>query len=214
MMPDDNKRQQFEDLIADIFAKDDDALKQAYDSTKVNDMPAISVNPQDGALLNWLLRSINAKTAVEIGTLAGYSGIWIARGLAQGGKLYTVEVSSKHKQVAQANFDTAGVADKVEIVQGQGRDVLPKIAAKAPFDFVFIDANKDEYPFYLEWATENVRSGGIIAAHNAYRNGNVLDPKEDADRIMRDFIQTIADDPRLLGMIVPLGDGMAIALKQ
>lgn len=209
-----DKRQQFEDLIADLFAQEDDALKMAYDSTKANDMPAISVNPQDGALLNWLLRSINAKTAVEIGTLAGYSGIWIARGLAAGGTLYTVEVSSKHKQVAQANFDAAGVADKVEIVQGQGRDVLPKIAAKAPFDFVFIDANKEEYPYYLAWATENVRSGGIIAAHNAYRNGNVLDPTEEADRIMRDFIQTIADDPRLLAMIVPLGDGMAIALKR
>lgn len=209
-----DKRQQFEDLIAQLFAQEDVALKEAFASTAVNDMPAISVNPQDGALLNWLLQSINAKTAVEIGTLAGYSGIWIARGLADGGKLYTVEVSSKHKQVAQANFDAAGVADKVEIVQGQGRDVLPKIATKGPFDFVFIDANKDEYPFYLAWATDNVRSGGIIAAHNAYRNGGVLDPQDEAEIRTRELIQSIADDPRLLGMIVPMGDGMAIALKR
>ncbi len=206
-------RDDFETYIANLYAPEDDVLRHIHASTEQHQMPNISINPQDGALLNLLVRSINANTVVEIGTLAGYSGTWIARALPDAGKLYTVEISSKHASVARDNFDRAGLSEKVEVVQGQSHEVLRKLQAKAPFDFVFIDANKDQYPYYLDWATENVRSGGMIAAHNAYRGGGVLAPKDENDQHMRDFLQKIADNPRLQGMILPLGDGMAIALK-
>lgn len=106
----------------------------------------ISVTPADGYLLQWLLRLINAKTAVEIGALAGYSGTWIARALPEDGKLYCVEKSSKHAAVARANFERAGVSSRVQVMEGSSEDLLPKLAQHAPFDFVFIDADKVSYP--------------------------------------------------------------------
>ena len=205
--------QRFEAYIAAHFAQEDEALQQTQRDSQTNEMPAASINPQDGALLHWLVRSINAKNAVEIGTLAGYSGIWIARGLADGGMLYTVEVSSKHIEVARTCFDRAGVGEKVEIVQGRAREVLPKLTPKGAFDFVFIDTEKTDYLYYLEWATANLRPGGILTAHNAYRKGGTVNPTDDNDHIMRKFLETIAEDERLLGMVVPLGDGMTMALR-
>lgn len=206
-------REQFEDYIAQLFAPEDDALRQANEEAHRNGMPAISVNPQDGALLQWLMRSINARTVVEIGTLAGYSGIWMARALPPGGKLYTIEKSSNHASVAQASFERAGVADMVEIVLGAGSDVLRKLGEKGPFDMVFIDADKGGYPAYLSWAVDNLRVGGIVAAHNAYRHGRLFAPESDDDRIMKTFLESLAAHPRLHGMIIPLGDGMAVGLK-
>lgn len=206
-------REQFEDYIAQLFAPEDDALRQANEEAHRNGMPAISVNPQDGALLQWLMRTINARAVVEIGTLAGYSGIWMARALPPGGKLYTIEKSSNHASVAQASFERAGVAHLVEIVLGAGSDVLRKLSEKGPFDMVFIDADKTGYPAYLAWAVENLRVGGIVAAHNAYRHGRLFAPESDDDRIMKTFLETLAAHPRLHGMIIPLGDGMAVGLK-
>ena len=210
----DDLRVQFENLIGELFAQDDEILKQVHIEAQKADMPAISIAPQDGALLQFFLRSINAKTIVEIGTLAGYSGIWMARALSEDGKLYTIDSSTKHIAVAQANFERANLSDKVDIVQGNALEVLHKIEPKGAFDFVFIDADKPNYINYLNWAIDNLRSGGMVAAHNAYRNGRVMNPEADDDKAMRQFLDALASNDRLQSMIIPLGDGMAVGLKK
>jgi caffeoyl-CoA O-methyltransferase len=151
---------------------------------------------------------------VEIGTLAGYSAIWMARALPPDGKLYTIEKSSKHAQIAQASFQRAGLDKKIELREGAASDWLPKLVGQGPFDFVFIDADKEGYPDYLNWAVENLRLGGIVTAHNAFRHGAVLAPKTNEDRGMDDFNKLIASDPRLESVILAVGDGMAAGIKK
>jgi caffeoyl-CoA O-methyltransferase len=192
----------------------DDTLEWIRTQVERHDMPAISVRPYEGYLLGWLVRLIRAKVVVEIGTLAGYSGTWIARSLPEDGKLYTVEVSSKHAEVARASFDKAGLNGKVEILQGNGLQILKKLEAKAPFDMVFIDADKESYPQYLEWAVRNVRSGGMVAAHNAYRHGAILNPQNAVEQATAAFNKAIATYPELDSMIIPLGDAMAVGVKR
>src|SRR5260221_405041 len=153
-----------EQYIIDLFAPEDDTLKWIQSQAAQNDMPAISVRPFEGRLLQFLMKSVNARKVVEIGTLAGYSAVWMARGLPADGKLYTVEVSSKHAKGSRASFAKAGVSDKVELLEGAALDILSKLKARGPFDFVFIDADKSSYQSYLDWAVENLRPGGMVAA--------------------------------------------------
>lgn len=204
----------FEAYVADLFGAEDDALRAIQASARANELPNISVQPVDGYLLHWLARLVNARKIVEIGTLAGYSGTWLARALPDDGRLFTLEVSSKHAEVAQANFAQAGVAEKVEVVQGAAADVLKNIEPHAPFDMVFIDADKGSYGTYLEWAAAHLRPGGIMAAHNAFRGGGALHPENDDDRAVDAFNRALATDPRWHGMILPLGDGMAVAMRR
>src|SRR5690606_18777266 len=153
----------------EIFAAEDDALQWIQEETRRNNMPQISLSPQEGRLLQFLVRSVGARKAVEIGTLAGYSGTWLARALPEDGRLITLEMDSKHARVARANFERAGVSGKVELIEGPALSSLKNIQDRGPFDFVFIDADKGGYPRYLEWAISNLRSGGMVAAHNAFR---------------------------------------------
>ena len=207
-------QQALNDYVAGLFAPEDDALQHIQEETRRNDMPAISLSPQEGRLLQFLAKSVGARKAVEIGTLAGYSGTWLARALPEDGRLFTLEYSDKHAAVARANFEKAGVAHKVEIVQGPATDSFAKIAHEAPFDFIFIDADKPSYKQYLSWAVEHVRPGGMITAHNAFRGGGVLNATDDGDREMHEFNRMMADDPRLFSIILAIGDGMAAGIRQ
>ncbi|MDX1995374.1 MAG: O-methyltransferase [bacterium] len=207
-------REQFDHYIGTLVTPEDDALRWIQQNAQHNNLPTISVQPVEGYLLGWLVRLVNAKKAVEIGTLAGYSGTWIARALPDDGKLITVEVSSKHADVARAGFERAGVESKVEIMQGAALEVLHKISPRGPFDFVFIDADKVSYPDYLAWSVENVRPGGLITAHNIYRHGQVLNPQDDGDRMIKAFAEQMAADARLDMMVLPLGDALAVARRK
>jgi caffeoyl-CoA O-methyltransferase len=209
-----NDQQAFNQYVTLLFANEDDALQSIQDETRRNNMPQISLAPQEGRLLQFLVRSVGARKAVEIGTLAGYSGTWLARALPEDGKLYTLEMDSKHARVARANFERAGVAGKVELIEGPALHSLEQIQTHGPFDFVFIDADKGGYPRYLEWAIQNLRHGGMVAAHNAFRGGGVINPGSDDDRGMHEFNRSIADDPRLFSTILAIGDGMAVGIKQ
>lgn len=157
---------------------------------------------------------MRARRVVEIGTLAGYSGTWMARALPDDGKLYTVEKSAKHADVARRSFEHAGLEDKVEVHQGEALAILDNLSSKGPFDLVFIDADKTGYPDYLRWAVANLRSGGVVAAHNAYRSGRIFEPETDDDRGMAAFNEALAAHPELDGIIIPMGDGMAVGVKQ
>lgn len=207
-------RAKLDEYVVDLFVNEDDALRSIQGEADRNDMPRISLQAHEGRLLQFLALASGARKAVEIGTLAGYSGVWLARGLPADGKLYTLEVSSKHARVARNSFERAGVGSKVEILEGDALDSLKKLSSKGPFDLVFIDADKEGYPQYLAWAVENLRPGGIVAAHNAFRGGAIIEPRDEGDRAMDAFNRTLADDSRLESTILAIGDGMAVGIKK
>jgi caffeoyl-CoA O-methyltransferase len=211
---DETIREAIDQYISQLFAPEDDALRHIQAEANRNNMPEISIQPFEGRLLQFLAQMVNAKKIVEIGTLAGYSAAWLARSLPADGKLITLDVSEKHANVAKANLANAKLSDKVEVRQGDARELLKKLSAEAPFDLVFIDADKDSYPFYLDWAIENVRQGGLIAAHNALRHGKIVAPDNDLDRAMVEYNKRIAEDSRLSSFILAVGDGMAVSIKK
>lgn len=213
-MPDSNLLERLDDYITDLFAPEDDVLRWIQSEAERAGLPAISIQPFEGRLLQFLLRSVGARKVVEIGALAGYSGVWMARALPPGGKLITLEKSSKHAAVSRASFERAGVSDRVELREGDGMTLLAKLSAEGPFDFVFIDADKASYPQYLAWTVDNLRTGGMVAAHNALRDGRVIAPESDDDRMMDDFNRALAADPRLDSFIIGVGDGMAVGIKR
>lgn len=203
------------DYITKLFIAQDKPLEQILEDIPKKSLPAISIRSEEGRYLQFLARSCGAKKAIEIGTLGGYSGTWIARGLVDGGKLITLEKEAKHANVARANFILTGVSNRVEIRIGDAHETLKTLEKDAPFDFVFIDAEKTGYTAYFNWAVENVRLNGIIAAHNAFRHGAVVDEtNKDADTIaMRAFNAHVANEKRVMSTIFPGGDGTLIAVK-
>ncbi len=214
---------EFARYTAALFAAEDDALRAARNESARAGLPAISIQAEEGRFLGLLARAVGARRAVEIGTLGGYSAIWIARGLAPGGRLITIDASSKHAAVARANVARAGFAPSggaavassagagvsIDIREGDAHQLLPKLTAEGPFDFCFIDAEKVGYDAYLTWALANVRAGGAIVAHNAFRGGDLLNAaKVDADTVaMRAVNERFAREPRLAATIFPAGDG-------
>ena len=201
--------------IADLFAAQDAAVTRALTESPQRGLPPISIKPEEGRFLQLLTRACGAQKAVEIGTLGGYSGIWIARGLAPGGKLITLEKSPSHAAVARDHFEAAGLLNTVEIRVGDAHESLKRLAAEGPFDFVFIDAEKPGYPRYYEWAMANVRVGGLITAHNALRHGSVVEPNDhDPDtEAIRAFNRRAAADPRGISTLYPGGDGTVVVVK-
>jgi caffeoyl-CoA O-methyltransferase len=199
--------------ISEHFAADP-VLERIYAEIPRRGLPAITIQPEEGRFLQLLAAVSGARRAVEIGTLGGYSGAWIARGLPVGGKLITLEREPHHAEVAWEHFRLAGVAEKVELRLGDARVLLPALAKEGPFDFCFIDAEKSDYDRYLDWAVANVRPGGVIAAHNAFQGGGVVGgaDRDEQARTMRAFNRRFAREPRLLSTIFPAGDGMLIGM--
>ena len=206
---------QLREYILNLFVKQDEALTFTWEDTHQKGLPAISVKPDEGRFLQLLVRICGAAKAVEIGTLGGYSGIWIARGLPPGGKLVTLEKEPYHAEIAREHFKRAGVENQVEIRVGDAHKLLGEISGEGPVDFVFIDAEKPGYETYFEWAIEHVRMGGVIAAHNAFRSGSVLDEDatDESTQAIKAFNRRIAAEPRVMSTIYPAGDGTLIAVK-
>ena len=200
---------------ASLFAVQDEALQRAFEQSPERGLPAISVKPEEGRFLQFLVRAIGARKAVEIGTLGGYSGIWIARGLLPGGKLITLEQEPRHADVAREHIELAGLSHLIEIRIGNAHQTLKRVAGVGPFDFVFIDADKPGYPAYFDWAMENTRPGGVIALHNAFRKGSVAGviPPDQYTEGMDALNRKIAADQRLISVIFPAGDGTLVCAK-
>src|SRR5271168_3682705 len=150
-----------DDYINNLFVPADPGLDEAIKDSNTAGLPAIAVAPNQGKLLHILARSIGARNILEIGTLGGYSTIWLARALPAGGKLITLEFEPKHAEIARTNLKRAGVDDKVEIRVGRAIDSLPQLETegRGPFDLIFIDANKDGYPDYLQWSLKLSQPG-------------------------------------------------------
>jgi caffeoyl-CoA O-methyltransferase len=174
-------------------------------------MPAIMVGPSEGKLLEILMRMIDARRVVEVGTLAGYSAIHLARGLAEDGHLWTIEYEPQHAKIARDNLDAAGVGDRVTVEIGAGVEVLPTLEKHRPFDAVFIDADKQSYPAYGAWAAKHLRTGGLILGDNAYLFGELMD---DSPRgaAMRAFHEQVARD--FDSVCLPTPDGLVLGVKR
>lgn len=210
----DDLQTQLNAYITDLFAAEESVLGSINDSADRNDLPTIHLQPFEARLLQVLMVAVDARKVVEIGTLAGYSGAWLASALPADGKLYTIERSSKHAQVARDNFTRLGLSAKIEIIEGEALPSLEKLAAQSPFDFVFVDAEKTEYSAYFNWAAEHLRPGGMIAAHNALRRGGVLALANDSDQAVDAFNRALAAHPQFESTIIAVGDGMAVGLKK
>ena len=207
--------------IADLFAPTDTALAAVERSIEEAGMPHISVSPTEGKLLHLLALLCNAGRILEIGTLAGYSTIWMARALPPGGRLITIEANPAHAEVASNNLERAGLDDRVGVRVGRALDVLPELVAEGqgPFDMIFIDADKAPYAEYLEWALRLARPGTLILADNVVRGGDVLENNAtDADTVgIRRFNEALAAHAGVSSIVLQsVGarghDGMALAV--
>ncbi len=198
-----------QERLTRIFAPEDAGLQAALRSAKKERLPEIQISPLQGKLLQLLATACNARRVLEIGSLAGYSGIWLARVLPADGRLITLEINPKHAQVVHNSFERAGVGDRSEVRVGKALDLLPQLTGEAPFDMVFIDADKAPYPLYLDWAIRLSRPGGIIVADNCIREGQALQESESADENTNGLIQynkRASSDPRLLSLALAMDD--------
>lgn len=208
-----NLSQRYSEYVNELFTREDETLRYVRQQTVAHGIPLISLEPNEAKLLQMLVRLCGAEVVVEVGTLAGYSGICIARALPAHGKLYTIEVSSVHAEVARTHFEYAGLADKVTVMQGAGLDLLPKLVSEGPFDLMFIDADKGNYHNYLAWAADNLRVGGAVVADNAFWQGYIFNPQTEDDHAMVEFNRTLAAHPQFDSTIIEVGDGIALGVK-
>lgn len=190
-----------ERYFTNLIVPTDSALDGALQRSREAGLPEIHVAPNEGKLLHLLARTCNARNILEVGTLGGYSTIWLARALPADGKLITLEYSEKHAAIARANIDRAGLAERVEIMVGDARQSMRKLIAdlRGPFDFIFIDADKSAAAEYFDWAVRLARPGSVIVVDNVVRTGEVIDPKSTDASVqgIRRFNEALARDPRV-----------------
>jgi len=210
-----------DDYITDVLVKPDAALDRALETSDAAGLPAIAVAPGYGKLLHILARLVNARAILEIGTLGGYSSIWMARALQAGGRLITLEFDPKHAELARANIAHAGLGRMVDVRVGPALDALPKLANEgiAPFDLIFIDADKPNTAEYFKWGLRLARVGSLIVVDNVVRNGEVANPATTDTSVqgMRRFMEIAAAERRVLATALQtVGskgyDGFSIAL--
>jgi len=206
------------DEFLDTTVLDDDpGLSAALEDSDAAGLPKIAVSAQQGKFLSLLATAIGARRILEIGTLGGFSTIWLARGAGPDGRVTTLEYEPKHAEVARANIDRAGVGDRVEVLVGAALDTLPSVTG-GPFDLVFIDADKENNPGYLEWAVKLTHAGSVILVDNVIREGAILSPDQDAVlRGTRRVLELMGEHPGLdTAVLQTVGakhwDGFAIAL--
>lgn len=207
--------------FTDLLMPPDPALEAALCASAAAGLPPIQVSPTQGRLLWLLARAQGARAILELGTLGGYSTIWLARALPPDGHLVTLEADAHHAAVARENIVRAGLADVVEVRLGRALDTLPQLVAehRGPFDLIFIDADKPGYPEYLAWALKLSRRGSLIIADNVVRSGAVADPAASGPNILgiRRFMELLAAEPRISATAIQtVGskgyDGFAVAL--
>jgi caffeoyl-CoA O-methyltransferase len=203
--------------VEGLFVPPDEALEAALRDSRDAGLPEINVSPNEGRLLQLFAELVGARRILEIGTLGGYSAIHFARALPEDGNLLSLELEQRHAEVARSNVKRAGLSESVEVRVGDARDLLTALAedGEGPFDLVFIDADKEGYPEYLDWSLRLSRPGSLILADNTIRGGSVLDPKDASARATRRFNERVAANPGLSGIVLPLIreriDGITIA---
>jgi len=210
-----------ENYISKLVAQEDDVLQAVNRSIEQADMPQISISASQGKFLQLLAKLIRAGKILELGTLAGYSTIWLARALPKDGKLISIEYDEKHAAVALTNIKKAHLQERVDIRVGKALDILPQIEEKkeGPFDLIFIDADKPPYFEYFEWAIKLARPGTLIIADNVIREGKVLDAENTDERVkgVQRLNESLSKDTRVFSTIIQTvgtkeHDGMILAI--
>lgn len=206
--------------IEGLYAPEDDCLHGIRERLVSANRWGINIGANEGKILQFLISLAKAKKIVEIGTLFGYSTVWIARSLPIDGRVWTIERDHEAVRQARKGFESCGVSEKIIQIEGEATDILNNLASEGPFDAVFIDANKSAYPQYLEWSAVNVRPGGLIIADNTLLGGHVAEV-EKPDSLsraqyteMRRFNDLIANDPRFFGTILPTEEGLTVAIRR
>ena len=206
-----------DEYLDNTVLDDDPVLSAALEDSDAAGLPKIAVSAQQGKFLSLLATAAGARRILEIGTLGGFSTIWLARGAGPDGRVTTLEYEPKHAEVARANIDRAGVGDRVEVLVGAALNTLPSVTG-GPFDLVFIDADKENNPGYLEWAVKLTHPGSVIVVDNVIREGAILSPDQDAVvRGTRRVLELMGEHPGLdTAVLQTVGakhwDGFAIAL--
>jgi predicted O-methyltransferase YrrM len=207
-------------FVGATLLSEDAELAAALRAAEEAGLPPIQVSPPQGRMLQILARLQGAKKMLEFGTLGGYSSILLARVLPAGGKLITLEYDPKHAAVAAANFERAGVADRIDLRVGAALDTLPELEDEGPFDLVFIDADKINTPNYFAWSLDHSRPGSLIIADNVVRDGTLADPDaEPPSQAQRHLHEMLADEPRVTATTIQtVGskgyDGFTLALVE
>jgi predicted O-methyltransferase YrrM len=210
-----------DEYIGENLVPADPVLEAALRASAEAGLPQISVSPSQGKLLHVLARALGARAILEIGTLGGYSTIWLARALPSGGRLITLEAEPRHAEVARANLARAGLGERAEVRVGRAQDTLPQLhaAGEGPFDLIFIDADKPGYPDYFRWSMRLSRPGSMIIADNVVRGGAVADPASADVNVqgVRRYIEMMAAEPRASATVIQtVGskgyDGFAVAV--
>lgn len=210
-----------DDYLAATLLDDDPTLTDARSDSIAAGLPAIEVTPLAGKLLHLLARMTRARHVLEVGTLGGYSTIWLARGIPRDGRVVTLELEQRHADIARANLERAGVSEQVEIIVGRAADTLPRIADRGdePFDLVFIDADKESNTIYIDWAIRLGHPGTVIVVDNVGRAGEVADPGSDDSMVIgtRRALELLGSDSRVdataLQTVGAKGwDGFAVAI--
>lgn len=207
------------DYVRSLLQVEDDILTSVRRESLAAGLPEIQLSELDGRHLEILARMIGARKTVEIGTLGGYSGLFLLRGMGPEGHLFTFEISASNAQVAHRNFKLAGVDHQVSQYVGPALENLNQITSEGPFDLVFIDADKGGYPQYLEWAERNLRPGGLVIGDNTFAFGRITEnlkaEEESAPSVLalRKFNSHLAQSPHFCTTIFPTGEGLTVGVK-
>ncbi|HEX9049550.1 MAG TPA: O-methyltransferase [Anaeromyxobacter sp.] len=201
-----------------VYRPEDDVLREIRERSAAAGLPPIAVGRFDGLHLEVLARACGARKAVEIGTLGGYSGVCLLRGMGERGFLHTIERDPHHAKVARESFARAGVADRVALYVGEAAEQLRLFERQGPFDLVFVDADKLGYPAYLAWAEEHLRVGGIVLADNTFGFGHVHEARpagESAEAMaaLRRFSERLAGGGRFRATMLPTAEGLSLGVK-
>jgi predicted O-methyltransferase YrrM len=216
----DKRWDEVERWICDRVVPDDDALREAVERSDAHGLPSIQVDAPMGKLLSLFARMVRAERILEVGTLGGYSTIWLARALPTDGKLITLEFRPEHAKVAEENIASAGYGELVDLRVGPALDELPRLveAGEEPFDLVFIDADKSNHDKYLGWALELTHVGSVIIGDNVVRNGRTLDlPDDEGSKGIQRFMEILTVDPRIDSTVIQTvgskgWDGFAVGM--
>jgi predicted O-methyltransferase YrrM len=205
--------ERYQRYVEQLFAVEDPILAAIRERHVAADLPPIHISADEGKLLHLLLLAIEATTVLELGSLGGYSGVWLARALPPHGRLTTIEKDPRHARLARQAFAEAGLGTRVQLIEGAALDVLPTLPAG--FDAVFLDADKEPLPQYFEWSMRLLRRGGLLLCDNAFFHGAAVDAQDrsPAAEGVRAFNRLAAGDPRLVATLVPVRDGLGVALK-
>lgn len=210
-------RSELEDYAQELFVREDPLLAELRAEQEARGFPLIQVPARTAHLLGILIRAVGARKVVEVGTLGGYSALWMAKALPNDGRLVTLEKSPDHAALAREFIDRAGRAEMVEVRVGDALDLLHELGPDGGWDVMFVDADKERYGVYLRHAERLLRPGGLLLADNVFWQGRVLDDTGDADgatRALQDFNRALAGHDRFDATILPVGDGVAVAVRR